>query len=113
MSRVTPRRRQCYLGREHGGAWRSQVWMLGAEMRAAIGVVEELIAAVSSSDLDVLVGDWLSRAAQIHLAAGNRDRATALFAEALQRYANKGATGLAAVLQQRMASLGIQPAAAE
>jgi hypothetical protein len=56
---------------------------------------------------------WISRAAEIHLAAGNRERATKLFAEALQKYSYKGATGLAAVLQQRMASLGIQPAAAE
>jgi class 3 adenylate cyclase/tetratricopeptide (TPR) repeat protein len=76
----------------------------------AVEVVEELIGPVSSSDGDVFVGDWLSRAAQIYVAAGNRERARALFANALQRYRNKGATGLAAVLHQRMASLGIQTA---
>ena len=79
----------------------------------AAEVADELIALLTASDCHPVVGDWLSRAAQIHLVAGNRERATTLFAEALQRYHNKGATGLAAVLQQRMASLGMQAKAEE
>jgi class 3 adenylate cyclase/tetratricopeptide (TPR) repeat protein len=79
----------------------------------AVEVVEELIGLVSASDCDVVVGDWLSRAARIYLANGDRKRATALFGEALQKYRNKGATGLAAVLQQRMASVGIEPSGAK
>jgi class 3 adenylate cyclase/tetratricopeptide (TPR) repeat protein len=73
----------------------------------AVQVVEELIGRVSASDCDVVVGDWLSRAARIYLADGNRERATTLFGDALGRYRQKGASGLAAVLERRIASLGI------
>jgi tetratricopeptide (TPR) repeat protein len=79
----------------------------------AVEVAEESIDLVAASDWHVVVGDALSRAAQIHLAAGNRERATTLFADALQKYRSKGATGLAAVLQQRMVALGIELAAEE
>lgn len=75
--------------------------------REAVGVADELIEIFAASDLHAIVGDWLSRAAQIHLAAGNRERAAALFGDALQRYRLKKATGLATVLEHRMESLGM------
>lgn len=74
----------------------------------AADVAEELIGLLAASDCHPIVGDLLSRAAQIHLAAGNRERATALFGDALQKYRQKGARGLAAMLEQRMASLGVR-----
>jgi class 3 adenylate cyclase/tetratricopeptide (TPR) repeat protein len=81
----------------------------------AVELAEELMGLMARSDSDyhVWVGDWLSRAAHIHLAAGNRERATTLFDDALQRYWIKGATGLATALQKRMVALGIQPEADE
>jgi class 3 adenylate cyclase/tetratricopeptide (TPR) repeat protein len=78
----------------------------------AVEVAEEVIGLLAASDMDVVIGDALSRAAQIHLADGNRERATTLFGEAVGKYRQKGATGLAAVLEARMASLGIPPAVA-
>jgi hypothetical protein len=75
----------------------------------AVEVAEELIGLVAASDCHPVVGDWLSRAAQIHLAAGNRERAPSLFGDALRKYRQKGASGLGARLEQRMALLGITP----
>jgi tetratricopeptide (TPR) repeat protein len=85
----------------------------GGSAGHAAKVADELIALLTASDCHPIVGDWLSRAAQIHLAAGNRERAISLFGEALRKYRQKGADGLTAVLMQRMASVGIEPSAAK
>lgn len=73
----------------------------------SVEVAEELIALFAASDCHPIVGDWLSRAAGIHLATGNNDRAAILFGNALQKYRQKGAGGLFAMLERRITTLGI------
>ncbi len=89
-----------------------QLAVAGLEMHrgnaaGAAEMVEEEVRRMSESDCHPIVGDWLSRAAHIQFAAGNVERATELFGDALRRYRLKEATGLVAALEKKMASLGI------